>query len=73
MKFAKASSRDPQMGLDGKICINPKYWCRRHEVWLSEDDVIRKECRCRLSYDMMSRTPCGNLEEKDFKEWAKRL
>lgn len=31
------------MGLDNKICKNPIYWCRLHQIWLSEDDAKKKQ------------------------------
>ena len=73
MEYPKADCRNPQMGLDGKICKEPEFWCRRHEVWLSEEDVDKKECRNRLTYDMISTRKCGNLEEKDFNKWLEGL
>lgn len=52
------------MGLNGVICENPAYWCRMHEVWLSETDVARKKCKARLTYDMLSTRRCNCLERK---------
>lgn len=43
MRYQKADSRNPRMGLNNRICKSPKYWCRLHEVWLSEEDVKRKQ------------------------------
>lgn len=63
-KHPRADSRNPWMGLEGKICEKPAYWCRRHEVWLSEEDVERKHCRARLTADMMMTRPCTCLEKK---------
>lgn len=40
--YQKADHRNPKMGLDNQICNNPKYWCRLHQVWLSEADVEKK-------------------------------
>ncbi len=53
------------MGLGNKICNNPIYWCRLHQVWLSENDVNRKRCRSKLDFDMMGTHRCGNLERKE--------
>jgi hypothetical protein len=61
----KADIRNPWMGLDGKICENPAYWCRMHEVWLSEEDVAKKRCLAKLTYDMISYRRCHNLERKE--------
>jgi len=64
MEYQKADNRHPRMGLDNKICINPKYWCRLHEVWLSEKDVIHKQCKNKLTSDMIGVYRCHCLEEK---------
>lgn len=64
MQYQKADRRHPRMGLDNKICTSPKYWCRLHEVWLSEEDVKRKKCREKLTFDMLSTYKCGCLEKK---------
>lgn len=64
-KFPKADYRNPWMGLDGKICVSPVYWCRLHEVWLSEEDVARKNCSARLTFDMIARKRCNCLEHKE--------
>ena len=63
-KFPIADARNPLMGLDGVICKDPVYWCRMHEVWLSEEDVERKKCRCKPTYDMISTRRCNCLERK---------
>ncbi len=62
--YPKADTRNPWMGLDGIICVNPAFWCRMHEVWLSEEDVAKKKCRARLTYDMMATRKCNCLERK---------
>ena len=38
-EFKKADKRNPYMGLNNNICKDPKYWCRLHEIWLSENDI----------------------------------
>lgn len=58
----RADARNPWMGLNGVICENPAFWCRLHEVWLSEDDVARKKCNARTTYDMLSTRRCNCLE-----------
>lgn len=73
MEYLKADQRVPNMGLENKICENPKYWCRKHQVWMSEEDVEKKGCKCKLSADMMSTKRCGNLEEKDYDAWLKKF
>ncbi len=60
----KADRRNPWMGLDGKICENPVYWCRMHEVWLSEADVEKKKCLARMTYDMLGVRKCNCIEER---------
>lgn len=62
--YPKADYHNPWMGMDGKICEKPAYWCRMHEVWLSEEDVVKKRCAARLSYDMIATNRCNCLEEK---------
>lgn len=62
--FLKATATNPYMGLDNKICKDPVYWCRLHEVWLSNEDIEKKKCKKRLSYDMMSYNRCTCLERK---------
>lgn len=65
-KYQRADDRHPRMGLDNKICINPEYWCRLYQVWLSKEDVKRKKCMNKTSLDMMSTSRCGCLEKKEF-------
>ena len=65
MKYKIADARNPNMGLNNKICMDPKYWCRLHQVWLSESDVKRKHCKERPTMDMIGIRCCGNLTEKN--------
>lgn len=51
MKYRIADARSPNMGLGNKICKAPKYWCRLHQVWLSEKDVERKHCQCKPTFE----------------------
>ena len=60
----KADHRNTWMGLNGVICKAPAYWCRLHEVWLSEEDVVRRKCRSRLTANMMETRRCNCLERK---------
>lgn len=62
--YMRATQSEPYMGLNNTICSRPKYWCRLHQVWLSDEDVKTKKCKCKLSYDMMSISPCNCLEKK---------
>lgn len=61
----KADFRNPWMGLNGEICEEPAYWCRMHEVWLSEADVAQKKCHAKLTYDMLATRRCNCLERKN--------
>jgi len=65
MKYIIANKANPFMGLDNKICKNPTYWCRLHQVWLSENDIKRKQCRNKLDFDLRGVHKCGNLERKE--------
>ena len=61
----KADRRNPWMGLNGAICKDPVYWCRLHEVWLSEEDVAQKKCLSRLTANMMETRRCNCLVRKN--------
>ena len=67
MEYKIADARNPKMGLNNKICKNPKYWCRLHQVWLSEKDVERKHCKSKQTIDMLDTRLCTNLVRKEFK------
>ncbi len=69
----KANASNPNMGLHNKPCKNPAYWCRLHEVWLSEADVSIRQCKSKLSADMIERKPCSCLEKKNYNEFTKKL
>ena len=68
-----ADARNPRMGLFDTVCEDPVYWCRLHEVWLSEEDVVRKGCKSRRTMDMIATRRCGNIEKRDFQEWYNRV
>lgn len=70
--WAKANHRNPWMGLDGVVCERPAYWCRLHEVWLSEEDVAKKKCLSKLTYNMMETYQCKCLERKSDNPFLKR-
>ena len=70
--YKTANAKNPNMGLDNKTCQDPVYWCRNHQVWLSEEDAARKCKKC-LSYDMMNIKQCDNLEKKSYKLWLQKL
>ena len=65
MQYMIADERNPNMGLNNKICKDPKYWCRLHKVWLSEEDVERKHCKNKLDAYMIEHRRCYNLEKKE--------
>ena len=67
MKYLKATKAVPFMGLNNKSCSDPVYWCRCHEVWLSEEDVEKKGCKHKMDFDMISTHKCGSLERKGIK------
>lgn len=67
MTYQIADKRNPYMGLDNKICRNPVYWCRLHQVWMSEDDVERKRCKCKMTFDMIGTYRCSCLERKELR------
>ena len=65
MDYNKATSKNPIMGLDNEPCLFPQYWCKLHEVWLSDDDVARKRCKNKMSFDCIDTHQCNNLIEND--------
>ena len=65
MKYKIADARNPNMGLNNKTCNDPKYWCRLHQVWLSESDVKSKHCKGKPTMDMIGTRLCTNLVEKN--------
>lgn len=64
MEYKKAIKNKTFIGLHGKHCENPAYWCRLHEIYLSPDDVKKKRCRSRPTFDMIGTIVCGNLEKQ---------
>ena len=64
MNYLTANAKNPYMGLDNKICKNPTYWCRLHQVWLSEEDMKRKRCKNKPTFDMLGVYRCGCLERR---------
>ena len=66
MDYLKADEKNPYMGLYNKTCENPEYWCRLHEVWLSSEDVARKHCTAKLTYDMIETRRCNCLTNREL-------
>jgi len=74
MKYLTANKKHPFMGLDNKTCKNPMYWCRLHQVWLSEEDVRRKRCMDKPTFDMIGAHRCQSLEKKTGRRgWAMNI
>lgn len=73
MDYKKANATHPRMGLNNELCDNPKYWCRLHEVWLSENDVKKKRCKERPTMDLISTYVCGNLESRSYKDFVNNM
>lgn len=59
-----ADQRHPFMGLNNRTCKSPKYFCRLHRVWLSEDDVEKKNCKAKPDFNLIGVHRCPNLEKK---------
>lgn len=72
-EFLTADARNPRMGLNNTDCEDPVYWCRCHQIWLSEEDIEFKKCMAKPTLDMIATRKCGYLERKDFNEWYSRL
>ena len=70
--WIKADHRNPYMGINNTICKNHKYWCRLHEVWLSENDAINKKCFCKPTYDLISVRKCSCIEIKEHNPFLRR-
>lgn len=66
MELLKADTRNPFMGLNNKVCEKPKYLCRLHQVWLSVDDVKRKRCANKPTWDMIGVRLCTNLSKREL-------
>lgn len=54
-----------KMGLGDKPCTDPKYFCTCHKVYLSDQDVKLKRCRCKPTFDMIGYTNCKYLYHAD--------
>jgi hypothetical protein len=65
-------SKPNYIGLDGKPCTNPVYYCRSHQLYLSEKDVEVKGCLCKPTYDMIYFRRCKWLVNKDTYEIEKQ-
>lgn len=63
IRYKKAVKNKSYIGLNNQICKRPKYWCRLHEIYLSEEDAKKKSCKCKLTYDMLGTYKCNDLED----------
>lgn len=69
------------MGLDNKVCEDPKYFCKSHCVYLSDVDVQKHRCLCKPTFDMISTNVCKSLittedyikENEEHKERMKKV
>lgn len=66
------------IGLDGKKCENPVFFCKSHQVYLSEKDANEKKCFHKPTFDMISTVKCKWLltieeQETERKEIKERL
>lgn len=50
------------MGLNNQLCTNIKYYCRSKRVYLSDEDVGKKRCLCKPTFDMIGENRCNWLE-----------
>lgn len=60
-------------GLNNQNCQNPKYYCKSHQVYLSDDDVRKKKCLAKMTPDMISTCRCNWLLTIDEYEAEKKL
>ena len=61
-KTYKTIDDNKYMGLNNKICESRDYFCKAKKVWLSKEDVKRKNCMEKpASYDMLSVKRCHYL------------
>ena len=65
VNMTNVTDPDIKMGLDDKICEDPKYFCMCHKVYLSDADVERKSCMHKMTPDMMGFVKCRWLMESD--------
>lgn len=57
--------RPNYIGLSGEECLTPAFWCRLHQVWLSDKDVIKKKCLEKPTFDMIGTYTCHCIELKN--------
>lgn len=71
MKYLDKSSvgkNDIKIGLNNIECLNPQFYCKSHNVYLSQADAEKKGCFKKLSADMMEERLCKSLTPIDVYE-----
>ena len=66
MEYKISDARNRNMGLNNMTCKDPKYWCRLHQVWLSEKDAEHKKCNNKTDIYMIDTRRCLNLVENKY-------
>lgn len=59
----KTKDDHKEMGLNNELCTNIQYYCRSKRVYLSEEDVNKKRCLCKPTFDMISVNRCNWLQK----------
>lgn len=70
LNMTNVSDPTLKIGLDNKVCKDPKYFCMCHKIYLSDDDVQAKHCRHKLTRDMIAYQNCNWLIDAD--EYARK-
>lgn len=61
----KTVDSNKSMGLNNKPCLSKDYFCGLKRVWLSNNDVENKHCKCKPTFDMISTYRCPYLKENE--------
>lgn len=61
----KTINNHPDMGLENKICEFKDYFCTYHQVYLSTEDVRRKKCLNKPTFDMLGTYKCPHIRQVD--------
>lgn len=70
LNMTNVSDPTLKIGLNNKVCKNPKYFCMCHKIYLSDDDIQLKNCQHKLTRDMMAYQNCNWL--MDAEEYARK-
>lgn len=65
------NTQNVYIGLNNTVCENPVYFCKSHLVYLSAEDVEKKRCMNKPTFDMISTRPCNWLVTIDEYEKEK--